>query len=254
MEKSKQKSILSYLYATSKGKDMKEIYEIIKNNKIECNDDFIERCQIIKDLFLKKIENGMDYDTYLKYKEAIKGLDTNTYYIYINNLIYILGMDKSYLNYIVKQEYLNGNYNCLKPGKNNENVNISHVSSIDILKELYGKMKLFVANYVKELTKDYPKEYIAEFYNQVIEHKEYYEVILTKAFTNEFNYLENTIYKSLYLNFFNNLSSFFRSYLKSVYNNSVKDRIEKDMYKFYNHPRQRSQGYGYYKKFKDYRR
>ena len=52
MEKSKQKSILSYLYVTSKGKDMREIYEIIKNNKIECNDDFIERCQIIKDLFL----------------------------------------------------------------------------------------------------------------------------------------------------------------------------------------------------------
>ena len=115
-------------------------------------------------------------------------------------------------------------------------------------------MKVFVADYVKELTKNYPKEYIAVLYSQVIEYKEYYEELLIKSFTKEFDYLENTIYRSLYLNFLNNLSSFFRSYLKSVYRNSVKDRIEKDTYKFYNPPRQRSQGYGYYKKFKDYRR
>ena len=40
----------------------------------------------------------------------------------------------------------------------------------------------------------------------------------------------------------------------SIMCREFKDRIEKDTYKFYNPPRQRSQGYGYYKKFKDYRR
>ena len=51
----RKKSMFSYLYATSKEEDMIEVYESIMNNKIDCNDEFKERCQIVKDLFLNKI-------------------------------------------------------------------------------------------------------------------------------------------------------------------------------------------------------
>lgn len=254
MEYIKRNSVFSFLYTSSKNKDMNEIYESIKNNKIDCDNEFLEKCQTIKDIILNKINNGMTYESYVTYKDAIKKLDPNVYYIYIDNLINILSLDESYLNHIVNYELENNNYNCLKCNRNNENINISHISSIDILNEIHSYMKSFVSNYVKELTKDYPKEYIVDFYNKVLEFKDYYITAINKDFINEFSYLENTIYESLYFNFLNDLPNVFKSYLKSIYRNSVKDRLERDTYKFYNPPRHHSQGYGYFKKYKDYKR
>ena len=43
MELVKHKSMFSCLYATSKNKDINEIYQTIKNNNINCNSEVLDK-------------------------------------------------------------------------------------------------------------------------------------------------------------------------------------------------------------------
>jgi len=250
MKNIKQKSIFSYLYATSKDKDMNEILEIIKNNKIECDNEYFDKCKIIKDLFLERIENDMDYDAYLKYKEAIKRLDTNTYYIYIDSLIKILETDDFKLLSIINYERINGSFNCLK---DNNLVNIDSSLSIDMLNEIYGNMKLFVSDYVCSLIKDKTINEIDEMYNDIKDDISIYYILFENYFMDKYSYLEFSIYKELYINFLSNLKDILRNYFKDKYTVIAKNRIEKDKVKYYNLPNRSCNSYGYYKKFSSYR-
>jgi len=214
----KRKSMFSYLFATSKEEDMSEVYESIMNNKIDCNDEFLERCQIVKDLFLNKINNGMTYESYLRYKESFKRLDVNTCKMYINNLIDICKLSEKDMLEIVFKELFNKQYACLTTSKRNSEIIIDSSLVLDILNEINRIINQFLGKYIANIIKDKTKEERIKIYNNIDQELGIYKIIIKELYIDKFSYLDNGAFKDIYNKYLNEIDDLFiQRFKKEIY-------------------------------------
>lgn len=178
-----EKVYLNFLYSNKN--QINKIYKDIGNSKIKCDQEYIDKCIKIKQLFLNKIDKGMSYSEYHQYKNAFKSIKTNYSYITLDTIIDILSIENS--------TYL----------------------EISTIVQLLNEIILLFVYYFKKINDK-------EEFMEILKLDNYYYLsleLLKINLKNQYEYLNETIYKDIYNNFLSMIEKEYLKYLKSRYNN-----------------------------------
>lgn len=244
----RKKNIFNFLF-TTKTKDMKKIYDKILENKIECDSKYFEKCQVVKELFLNKIKVGMTYDEYIKYKEAIKNMDVMEPDSYIDNIVTILKKTDEELLLEVYKGVVSRKYNCLTTSKRNSEIIFSSSLVINMLDEIHRDIKQLFSKYSVSLIKNKEKSEKISIHNEINNGSSIYSIILKELYIDRFSYLEDIIFKDIYLLYLENIERNLIIFFRTVISSSREDDLSYEKF-----PSNNSAVYGgpnnrkYYKK------
>lgn len=222
---SKQKSIFNFIY-TNKINDMKDIYQKIKENKIECDDKYLDKCKIIKNSFLNKMNSGMEYDEYFSYKEGFKSLDIYNYDDYIDNLVTIFNKSDIEILLEVYKGLLSKKYFCLTHFNKNNEIILYPSLIIKMLNENHRNIKQFFGKNCAKLINNTSKEEKLAIYNDISNGNSIYSMILKEVFIDKFSGLEDTIFKEVYLKYLNDFDEYLLKFMRTAVNSHQDPRID----------------------------
>lgn len=210
--------------------DMEIIYNKILNNEIECDKIYLNKCLIIKELFLNKINLGMDFPTYKKYKKSFKYLSFNDY-IYIDNLITILKLPDNELLKKISEMIENDKYNNIILKEKDETTNYQ-IIAINTLCKLNHDIYNFIIKYIHKIIENKTNKEIIDMYNDTINGNSFYNTVLKEIYIDNYKYLENTLFKELYLTILNDFDKVFIRYFRNIINYLEPKKITYDMYPY----------------------
>lgn len=220
----KEKIHINFLYSNQQ--EIKKIKEQIIANPIDCEQEYLEKCIKVRDLFLKRIDD-MTESIYYSYRDCFKYINSGTH-IYIDNLITLLEQDDITLKELVNNEKNNYNYYYIIKYKENNNLNDDDVLPVEIsialLDDIYNRMLNIIRDYAYKLVVNNYFEHNKKQITDIIDDEFTYHItisILKEKLINEFSYLEKTLYNDIYQKILNNLNKEFNNSLKLSLNHMV---------------------------------
>ena len=232
----KKKIHLNFLYSCNG--QISKIYKDIETNPINCNQEYLKKCIEVRNLFLKRIDEGMTSSEYYKFKRSFKELNKYTHYL-IDNIITLLKQSDESLINLVTSESKNYNYKCTidyyRQNLKKKDKQFSQELSFMILNEIQNRMLKMIREYAsKTVSSEYKKTNNNPIPAILDDETSYfiYTSILNKKFIDEFSYLENTLYNDIYSQILNNLNQEFNkavinsfNYISTYSNNAIQNHI-----------------------------